>query len=182
MMMTHDSEGQETATVIQSYPTEQDAERAIAALRAAGFGADAIGILARRRGEEDEVARVSGGTPIGAAHVGTVTGRLIGVGAGQIAGLALALVSPLGWAIGTGLLVVTTLAGVVAGGAVGDIVGALARVGVPDHAARRYAERFEAGDIIVVVDAGGRRAEAARVLGGGTGAASTPGGQATRGA
>src|SRR5438874_13674829 len=128
-MMTHDSEGQETTTVIQSYATEQDAERAIAALRDAGFGAHAIGILARRRGAEDEVAQVSGGVPIRAAHAGTVTGRLLGGEAGQIAGLALALVSPIGWAIGAGLLVVTTLAGAVAGGAVGEIVGALARVG-----------------------------------------------------
>lgn len=181
-MMTHDSEGQQTTIVIQSYATEQDAERAIAALRDAGFGTDAIGILARRRGEEDEVAQVSGGVPIGAAHAGTVTGRLLGGEAGLIAGLALAALPGIGWAIGTGLLVVTTLAGVAAGGAAGDIVGALARVGIPDHAARRYAERFEAGDIIVVVDAGDRREDAERILGRGTGTAPTPDGQTTRGA
>lgn len=179
-MMTHDSEGQETGTVIQIYATEQDAERAIAALRAAGFGADAIGILARRRGEADEVAQASGGVPIGAAHAGTVTGRLLGGEAGLIAGLALSVLPGVGWAVSTGLLVVTTLAGVAAGGALGDIVGALARVGVPDHAARRYAERFEAGDIIVVVEAGDRSADAERILGRGTGAA--PDGQPTRGA
>jgi glucokinase len=68
-MMTHDSEEQETTTVIQSYATEQDAERAIAALRDAGFGADAIGILARRRGAEEEVAQASGATPIATGGV-----------------------------------------------------------------------------------------------------------------
>lgn len=176
-MMTHDSDGQETGTVIQSYTTEQDAERAITALRAAGFDTDAIGILARRRGEEDVVAHASGGTPIGAAHAGTVTGRLLGAEAGQIAGLGLALVTPVGWAVGLGLLIVTTLAGLAAGGVVGDIVGALGRVGIADHEARRYAERFEAGDVIVVVDAGDRSADAARILGHGTGAA--PDGQPT---
>ena len=180
-MMTHDSEGQDTTTVIQSYATEQDAERAIAALRAAGVGADAIGILSRRRSEEDVVAQTSGATPIGAAHTGTVTGRLLGGEAGLIAGLALSVLPGVGWAVGAGLLVVTTLAGMAAGSAVGDIVGALARVGIPDHAARRYAERFEAGDIIVVVDAGDRREDAERILGRGTGTTPTPDGQITRG-
>jgi hypothetical protein len=68
-----------------------------------------------------------------------------------------------------------------AGGAVGNIVGALARVAIPDHAARRYAERFEAGDIIVVVAAGDRCEDAERILGRGTGTAPTADGQITRG-
>src|SRR5262249_2752838 len=51
-----------------------------------------------------------------------------------------------------------------AGHVAGTIIGARGAVGTPAHEARRYRQRYAAGDIIVVVDAGERRQDAQRML------------------
>ena len=47
-MMRQKTDTRQT-TIMHSYATERDAVRAIAALRADGFGAETIGVLGRRR-------------------------------------------------------------------------------------------------------------------------------------
>ena len=163
-MMTDTADGVPSSTVVWSFPTAQDASRAIGALRAAGFGADAIGVLARNVGTEHDVAQATQARPIEAVQTGSVTGRLLGGGGGLMVGLAAAVLPGIGPLAGVAAMVVTGLLGVGAGGVAGGLLGALGAVGVPEHEARRFRERFMQGDVLVVVDAGNRQPEAERIL------------------
>jgi hypothetical protein len=150
--------------VIQCFPTAQGATAAITALRAAGFSADAIGVLARNVGEEEAVAQVTETKPIEDVHRGTLTGRLIGGGGGALIGLATAVLPGVGPLIGVTTMVVTGLLGAGSLGMAGGFLGALIATGVPEYQAQQFREPFMKGDILVVVDAGDRAHEAEQIL------------------
>jgi hypothetical protein len=153
-----------SGTVVRCFADARGATRAIDALRAAGFRAEAIGVLARKVGEESEIARATQTRPIEAAQAGTVTGRLLGGGGGMMIGLTAAVLPGIGPLVGVATMVVTGLLGAGAGGVAGALLGALGAVGVPRHDARRFRECFMHGEVLVVVDAGDRQVEAERIL------------------
>jgi hypothetical protein len=154
----------QTTTVIQCFPTAQGASEAISALRAAGFSADAIGVLARNVGEAEAIAQGTGTKPIEEVHGGTVTGRLIGGGGGALLGLAAAALPGAGPLIGVTTMVVTGVLGAGSTGIAGGFLGALAATGLPEYQARQFREPFMRGDVLVVVDAGDRAHEAEQIL------------------
>jgi hypothetical protein len=163
-MITEVPDDTSSTSVVWTFASAQSATRAIEALRAAGFSADAIGVLARNVGEEHEVAQATQARPIEAGHAGSVTGRLLGGGGGLVIGVVAAVLPGVGPLVGVATMVVTGLLGAGAGGVAGGLLGALGAVGVPEHDARRLRERFMHGDVLVVVDAGDRRVEAELIL------------------
>lgn len=163
-MIADTADGVKSTTVVRCFAAARGAVQAIEALRAAGFGTDAIGVLARNIGEEKEIARATQTRPIESVHVGSVTGRLIGGSGGMLIGLTMAVMPGIGPVAGIATMVVTGLLGAGAGDITGGYAGALNAVGVPEPEAERLRHRFMHGDVLIVVDAGDRQVEAARIL------------------
>lgn len=97
-------------------------------------------------------------TPAEGASSGAVTGGVIGavIGIAAVAGLAGPLgpvfaAGPIAAALGLGGAVGATATGAIGGAAIGGIVGALTHMGLGEPNARKFEERVEAGDVLVVL-------------------------------
>jgi hypothetical protein len=133
------------------YPNRETFDRALDALRAAGFrNSDISAIVPERDVTTKDLAHeihtkapegIATGAAAGAA-AGGVLGWLIGVGALMIPG-----VGPL---VAAGPIV-AALAGAGAVGATGGLVGALVGTGIPEVEAKRYAGRIREGGHLVSV-------------------------------
>ncbi|GAC1358119.1 MAG: hypothetical protein PVS3B1_23380 [Ktedonobacteraceae bacterium] len=150
------------ATVVGVFTTRANAENAINDLHSRGFTDQQIGFIVRDNKEAGRTGTTAGsefttgeGVAVGAASGGVVGGLL---------GAAASLLIPgFGPAIAGGILA-ATLGGVAIGAATGGIIGALTNAGVPEEEARYYQGEFEAGRVLVTVDAPGRQQEAIDVL------------------
>lgn len=151
--------------VIQSYESEADAEDVVRNLRDAGFSADEISVVARDDEAAGAVAGASGDDVAAGTGIGAVTGGVLGGIAGLLVGAAAVAIPGIGVVVAGPLAV--TLGGAGLGAITGGVAGALASIGVSEEDASHYHERFEAGDILVIVAAGDRHPEARRILGSG---------------
>jgi len=133
------------------YPDRDTFDRALEALRAAGFrNSDISAILADRSLTTKDLAheihtKAPEGATTGAAAgaaTGGVLGWLIGVGALMIPG-----VGPL---IAAGPIV-AALAGAGAAGVAGGLVGGLVGAGIPEVEAKRFAGRIREGGYLISV-------------------------------
>jgi hypothetical protein len=133
------------------FPDRTSFERALEALRAAGFrNSDISAILPERdRTTKDFAHEINSKAPEGAtagaasgAAVGGVLGWLVGIGA-----LAIPGVGPL---VAAGPIV-AALAGAGAVGATGGLVGGLVGTGIPEVEAKRFAGRIREGGYLVSV-------------------------------
>ena len=149
------------ATVVGVFEDYAAAERTINELRRAGFNDDQIGYVVRDI--RDTTSTVTGGQKTLAGE-GAATGAISGGVVGGVLGAAAALLIPgFGPAIAGGILA-TTLGGAAIGAAAGGILGALAGMGIPEEEARYYQSAFEAGRLLVTVQAPGRQREALDIL------------------
>ena len=144
--------------VVQSFKTETDATEAIRDLQAAGFTADDISVVAKDKNMAQGVAADTGAEAGEGAATGLVAGGVLGGVVAALAGASAVALPGVGWVIGG------TLMGVLVGGAAGAITGGLIGMGIPEHEAKHYNERYQQGDIIVSVVGGNREAEARRIL------------------
>ena len=133
------------------YPDRETFDRALEAIRAAGFrNSDISAILPERDRTTKDLAHeihtkapegATTGAAVGAA-TGGVLGWLIGIGALMIPG-----VGPL---VAAGPIV-AALAGAGAAGVAGGLVGALAGAGIPEVEAKRFAGRIREGGYLISV-------------------------------
>jgi uncharacterized protein (TIGR02271 family) len=102
------------------------------------------------------------GSEVGA---GAATGALAGLGLGALAGLGVlaGMVPVIGPAIAGGTLGVI-LSNAAAGAGIAGMVGALIGLGIPEEEAAYYQGEFEAGKVVVTVQAGDRVREAEEIL------------------
>lgn len=134
------------------FHNREDAERAVAALRQAGYRDDQIGLVwkdtrgntVRKHGAEE--TNVEEGAAIGAG-VGALGGAA--VGAGIIAGV----IPVIGPALALGTLG-TILANAAGGAAAVGIAGALVGWGIPEEDARYYESEVASGRYVVTVECG----------------------------
>jgi Protein of unknown function (DUF3341) len=132
------------------YSNREALERAVQALRSAGFSAEDVAIL--------------GPETLGAHKVGTEKSTKAPEGAAAGAGTGLVLGGALGWLAGVGALAIPgvgpliaagpilgALAGAGVGSAVGGIAGALVGTGIPEFEAKRYQEEISHGHILLSV-------------------------------
>jgi hypothetical protein len=159
-------------TVAATFDDADDAQRAINALKDAGYGADQIGVALRDRNAQGQLVEDTGthaaegavSGALGGGLLGGIVGFLIGIGALAIPGIGPvvaggALASAFGIAGGT------AVAGAGIGAAAGGLVGALVGMGIPEEEARYFEEGFRSGRTLVTVNAGaGRATEAADIL------------------
>jgi hypothetical protein len=133
------------------YADRESFERAVEALRAAGFRNSDVSVILpeRDRTTRDLAHEINTKAPEGiatgagsGAAVGGVLGWLVGIGAIAIPG-----VGPL---VAAGP-VVAALAAAGAAGAAGGLVGGLVGAGIPEIEAKRYAGRIREGAYLVSV-------------------------------
>ncbi len=155
------------------FPDQPQAERAIDALRAAGFTGDHIGVAMRDRTETGELLDdPSANHTVDSAVAGAVSGGLLGGVAGMLVGLVAALAIPgVGPIVAGGMLAAalgvasgTAVAGAGLGAAAGGLVGALNRLGLPETESQHFERGFRAGSVLLTVDAGPRAGEALGLL------------------
>jgi hypothetical protein len=160
------------STVAAIFQDRTQAERAIDALRAAGFAGDQIGVALRDRRETGELVEDTGTNAVEGAVSGALGGGLLGGVAGFLVGLISALAIPgIGPIVAGGALASalgaaggTAVAGAGIGAAAGGLVGALSGMGIPEEEARNLETGFRAGGVLVTVNAGHRATEALGIL------------------
>ena len=141
--------GKNTA-VFGIYTNRVSVERAVEALKAAGFSNNDVSVLfPENQGTKDFAHEKSTKAPEGAT-TGAGTGALLGGGLGWLAGIGALAIPGLGPFIAAGPIM-AALAGAGVGGAVGGLTGALIGMGIPEYEAKRYEGRVKDGGILLSV-------------------------------
>jgi hypothetical protein len=138
------------STVVGVFPDRRDAEHAVNELRALGVRDEQIGVAVRDGGT------LAGPTAEGTQwEAGAATGAVAGGATGTLLGIAVAagLIPGVGQAVAGGILG-GLLASAATGAVTGGILGALIGLGVPEEEAAYYSGEFQAGRVIVTVQAG----------------------------
>jgi hypothetical protein len=159
-------------TVAASFDDRADAERAVNALKAAGFSGDQIGVALRDRTAQGELMEDTGTKAATGAATGALGGGLLGGLVGWLVGIGALAIPGIGPVVAGGALATafglaggTAVAGAGIGAVAGGLVGALVGMGIPEEEARYFEDRFRAGGTLVTVNAGaGRAAEAVDLL------------------
>ena len=137
-------------TVIGSFDSADDADRATRDLRGIGFADADINLVVSnvRQGDETELPAIGDGT--GPVAKGAVAGGVLGGAAGlavSLAGLAIPGIGP----ILTAGPIIATLAGAGAGAVAGGVIGSLTELGVEKNDAEFYAEAIRRGGTLVTL-------------------------------
>ncbi|MBE9045089.1 DUF2382 domain-containing protein [Pleurocapsales cyanobacterium LEGE 10410] len=145
--------------------SRDEAERAVRALKDAGYDMDRVSVIARDAdniGGHETTEEVGNKADEGAATgavtggaLGGITGLLVGLGA-----LAIPGIGPILLAGAEATAIATTLAGGAIGAAAGGLIGALIGLGIPEEKAKIYSDRVKGGSFLVIVN--GTAAEIAR--------------------
>src|SRR5438128_3289167 len=131
--------GKNTA-VFGIYPSYESVERAVDALRVAGFRSTDISVLFPENvGTKDFAHEKATKAPEGAT-TGAGTGAVVGGTLGWLTGIGALAIPGLGPFIAAGPIM-AALAGAGVGGTVGGVVGALIGMGIPEYEAKRYEGR-----------------------------------------
>jgi hypothetical protein len=141
--------GKNTA-VFGIYTDRSSVERAVEALKAAGFSNnDVSALFPENQGTKDFAHEKNTKAPEGAT-AGAGTGALLGGGLGWLVGIGALAIPGLGPFIAAGPIM-AALAGAGVGGAVGGLTGALIGMGIPEYEAKRYEGRVKDGGILLSV-------------------------------
>jgi hypothetical protein len=152
-------------SVLGIYGSRMAVERAVSALRDAGFPSSDVSVLMPENLGSQEIATDKATKAPEGAATGASTGAVIGGALGWLVGAGLLAIPGLGAVLAAGPIV-ATLAGVGAGGAIGGITGALVGLGIPEYEAKLYEARLSKGGILLSVhcDTAGEIVRAKEVL------------------
>ncbi len=141
------------ASVIGTFDSRDQAERAVEELKKKGFSGDKVSIVAKeesvRAGAREE--RGAGGMTMARGDDltgGTMTGGAIGAGAGLLAGLGAIAIPGIGPIVAAG-----PIAAALTGAVTGGIVGGLVDLGIPEERSRYYEGKVKQGNVLTVVKA-----------------------------
>jgi len=150
-------------TAVGVFDDHQRAQQAVNELRRAGFREEDIGV-AGRQGQEIKGGHETAGKGTQAA-IGAGAGVATGAGLGALWGIGIVagLLPAIGPAIAGGTLA-AILSSAAVGAAAAGIAGALIGLGIPEEEANYYESEFQAGRIIVTVNANGRYDEAIAIM------------------
>jgi hypothetical protein len=141
--------GKNTA-VFGIYRDRLDVDRAVEALKGAGFSNNDVSALFPESVSTKDFAHEKNTKAPEGAAAGAGTGALLGGGLGWLAGVGALAIPGLGPFIAAGPIM-AALAGAGVGGAVGGLTGALIGMGIPEYEAKRYEGRVKDGGILVSV-------------------------------
>ena len=148
------------STIAGLFETREQAQRAVEALKDAGFRGDQISIAMRDRRAASDVAAQTGTS--NAAEAGIVGGGILGGLAGFLVGIGALAIPGIGPIVAAGPLVAALTGGAI-GAATGGLIGALVEAGVPEEEAQVYQRGVERGGVLVTVNADNRESEARRI-------------------
>jgi len=130
--------------------SDSQAIRIATRLKASGFTASDISILAPdRAGVRDLGYENATKAPEGAA-AGAGTGAILGGALGWLAGVGALAIPGLGPLIAAGPIL-AALSGAAVGGSLGGLAGALVGLGIPEFEAKQYESRLRTGNILMCV-------------------------------
>jgi heat induced stress protein YflT len=141
--------GKNTA-VFGIYPSYEAVERAVDALKSAGFRSTDISVLFPENLGTKDFAHAKGTKAPEGAATGAASGAVVGGAFGWLAGIGALAIPGLGPFIAAGPIM-AALAGVGVGGTVGGVTGALVGMGIPEYEAKRYEGRLKKGGILLSV-------------------------------
>ena len=159
-------------TVAASFEDRGEAERAINALKDAGFSGDQSGVALRDRTAQGELVEDTGTKAAEGATTGALGGGLLGGIVGFLVGVGALAIPGIGPVVAGGMLASalgiaggTAAAGAGIGAIAGGLVGALVGLGIPEEEAKHFETGFRSGHTLVTVKAGaGRATEAVDIL------------------
>jgi len=141
-------------------------ENCVEKLKAENFRNNDISVLMPQKSETREFAHEKGTKAPEGATIGAGTGAVIGGTLGWLVGAGvIATIPVLGPLVAAGPIM-SALAGLGVGGAVGGIGGALVGIGIPEYEAKRYEGYVKNGGILISVHVDDREwgTKAERVL------------------
>lgn len=132
------------------YPTPEGIERAVDALRGAGFrNTDISFVMTENVGSKDLAHRKATKAPEGVA-AGASSGAILGGTLGWLVGIGALTIPGAGPFLAAGP-VVAALAGAGAAGAAGGLIGGFIGMGTPEYEAKRFAGRVRKGGNLLSV-------------------------------
>ena len=141
--------GKNTA-VFGIYPTYESVERAVDALRAAGFRGTDISVLFPENVGTKDFAHEKGTKAPEGATTGASAGAVVGGTLGWLTGIGALAIPGLGPFIAAGPIM-AALAGAAVGAAAGGITGALVGLGIPEYEAKQYEGKIRKGNMLISV-------------------------------
>jgi len=135
------------STVVGTFSSREQAEKAVRALRDWGFTEDEISVIAKGRGQQGDVEAGGGMGAMGGAGEGTAWGSVLGGVAGLLAGVGALAIPGIGPIVAAGPLA-ATLSGAVTGG----VAGGLLDLGIPEDRSRFYEEEVKKGRFLAGID------------------------------
>ena len=143
---------QTCTTTVGVFSTRAEADRAIAALKAAGYRDDQIGMVGKdERGNTVKTGTADDNHAGEGAAIGAAAGALGGAAVG--AGILMGVIPVIGPALALGTLG-TVLVNAAGGAALADIAGALVGWGIPEEDAKFYEQEVRNGRYLVTVECG----------------------------
>lgn len=137
-------------SVFGIYGTYASVEKAVEALRAAGFRNTDVSVLFPENVGTKDFAHEKGTKAPEGASTGATAGVVVGGTVGWLAGIGALAIPGLGPFIAAGPIM-AALAGAGVGGTVGGVTGALIGMGIPEYEAKRYEGRVKKGGILLSV-------------------------------
>jgi hypothetical protein len=129
---------------------EDQANRIIDSLKAAGFSNNDISVLFPDKGTTKNFAHEKNTKAPEGAVTGAGTGVAVGATLGWLAGIGMLAIPGIGPFIAAGPIM-AALSGAAVGGTVGGLTGALVGMGIPEFEAKRYEGRIKSGNILISV-------------------------------
>ncbi|WP_203333238.1 general stress protein [Planococcus beigongshangi] len=137
--------------IVGSYNSEEKAIKAIEDLKREGYRAEDISVLSKDEAETKHVTEETGTHAGEGAATGALAGGALGGLGGVLAGIGALAIPGIGPIVAAGPIV-AGLTGAAAGAGVGGLAGALIGLGIPEDEAKDYENRFNEGEILVLVE------------------------------
>jgi hypothetical protein len=141
-------------TVVGVFDGPDPAERALNALKDAGFTPEQVSVVAKDTRETQSMvdrSDMAGAETTGAA-TGAFLGGITGGVAGWLVGIGALAIPGIGPIVAAGALA-TTLGGAAVGALAGGLIGALVGAGIPEEDARTYETHVREGRILITAHA-----------------------------
>jgi hypothetical protein len=151
-------------TVAGVFNNPSDAEKALNALKDAGFTPDQVSVVAKDTRETQTMVERSdmAGAETSGVAAGAFLGGVTGGIAGWLVGIGALAIPGIGPIVAAGAIA-TTLGGAAVGAVAGGLLGALVGAGIPEDDARTYETHVSEGRILITVQAtNGQQAQEAR--------------------
>jgi uncharacterized membrane protein len=137
--------------IVGVFDTHEEAVTAYEKLKAKGYRAEDISVVAKDRGDVDAFNRETGSKTEDGMVAGATTGGILGGAAGLLAGVGALAIPGIGPILAAGPIA-ASLAGAAVGAGTGGLAGALIGAGIPEEEANHYETAVKEGKLLLIAD------------------------------